>query len=120
MITAASAVNPLGGRTRRPRLAVVLGGKTSLVMLLAEKSGKFVSTNARATLPGPGLGLCAFDFNKDGTEDLFVTTHDEGCFFFVGADGLVAGPTYSNPGMLGPVALAEQRALTIRARKSWH
>ena len=74
-------------------------------MLLDEKSGKFNPTNARATLPGPGLGLCAFDFNKDGAEDLFVTTHDEACFFFASTGGLVAGPTYSNPGMMGPVAL---------------
>jgi hypothetical protein len=102
VVTAACAINP--GAGKRAQLAVVLGGKTSLVLLLDEKSGKFTATNFRAPLPGPGLGLCAFDFNKDGSDDLFVTTHDEVCFFFVGADGLSAGPAYPNPGMLGPVA----------------
>ncbi len=88
------------------RLALVLGGNTSHVMVLEEKSGKFTEVGTKTPLPGPALGLAVWDFNKDGNDDLFVVTRDEVCFYFTNdAGGLLAGPRFSNPGMLGPVVM---------------
>ncbi len=88
------------------KLALVLGGKASRLILLEEKAGKFNPVGAKVALPGPGLGLAVCDFNKDGCDDVFVVTRDEVCFYFLNdAGAAIAGPHFSNPGMLGPVVL---------------
>ena len=106
VITAAVALETPHGR----RLALVLGGRTSHVLLLEEKSGAFSAVGNNVVLPGPGLGAVACDFNQDGCDDLFVTTRDDACFYFLGADDvLTPGPVLNNPGMLGPAALVNLR-----------
>ena len=93
-------------QTGTSRLAVVLGGKVSYVMMLEEKAGKFTEVGTKIALPGPGLGMLVYDFNKDGNDDVFVVTRDEVCFYFQNeTGGLAAGPRILNPDNLGPSAL---------------
>lgn len=93
-------------QTNSYRLALVMGGKTSFLMLLEEKAGKFSEVGTKSALPGPGLGMTVCDFNKDGNDDVFVVTRDEVCFYFLTENGgVIPGPHFPNPGMLGPVVL---------------
>ena len=104
MITGAAQVACASNGSHR--LALVLGATSSHLMLLEEKAGKFSAVGTKTLLPGPGLGLTVWDFNQDGNDDLFVVTRDEVCFFFLNeVGGMMAGPRFSNPGMLGPVVL---------------
>jgi hypothetical protein len=105
LITAAAQVL-CSSQNGSHRLALVLGGKASRLVLMEEKAGKFSSVGSKVALPGPGLGLAVCDFNKDGCDDVFVVTRDEVCFYFLNEAGAaIAGPHFSNPGMLGPVVL---------------
>lgn len=107
VITAALSLNSTAGPRR---LAIVLGGKNSHLLLFQEKDGLFTQTGTKTALNGPGLGAVSGDFNQDGCDDLFVIMKDEACFYFLGKDdSLAQGPTISNPGMMGPAAILNVR-----------
>lgn len=98
--TAAVLTNANGPR----RLAVVIAGRESRLLLLEEKQGKFAPVGKAVTLPGLGVGILAHDFNQDGQDDLFVVTLTECLFYFARGVQLAPGPSVAAPHrLLGPV-----------------
>jgi len=100
-ITAAAVLNSSGGVRR---VALILAGKESRLLVLEEKRGVFAAAGKPVVLPGLGLGLLAHDFNQDGQDDLLVVMLEECGFYFARGAEMLAGPRVPAPRLLGPVA----------------
>jgi len=89
------------------RLALLTASKTtSRVVVMREKNGKFTPVGEPQTLPVPGVGLLASDFNGDGDDDLLVIENEELEFSFAAAnDEWITGYRVKSPKLLGPGAI---------------
>ena len=95
------------GSDTQKRLAVLVGGKNSKLLLLEERAGKFILLGKPLSLPATGMGLATHDLNDDGEDDLLVSMPDEtGIYFSSGSTCDFKNPLLvKNPQMLGPISL---------------
>lgn len=95
-VVAAAAV-VTGPEKASSRLALVVAGKTSRLVIMREQGGKFTAAGPAVVLPSLGLNLLAHDFNQDGHTDLLAVMLEECAFYFARGEGFARGPRIAAP-----------------------
>jgi tetratricopeptide (TPR) repeat protein len=110
-VVAAAALS--GGPDKPGRLAVATASsRSSQLVMMQEKNGKFDVVGAPLTFNAPALNALACDLSKEGKDDLLVITPDEARIYFCDpAAGFAQGPAYKAGNLRGPaVVLASRNA----------
>ena len=111
MVVAAAALSC--GPDKPGRLAVATAStRTSQIVMMQEKNGKFDVVGTPMTFTAPALNAIACDLGTEGKDDLLVVTSDEARIYFCDAEaGFFDGPVYKVGAMRGPaVVLASKTA----------
>jgi hypothetical protein len=95
---------------RSTRLAVLVNGRGSRVLMLQEKDGKLeaVPNEKPLSFDEQALSLAVADWNLDGVDDLAIVLRNSVSLFFRVPDGFVEGPRFKDLGPFeGTVAAAD-------------